>query len=161
MKQALGAPLKPFLLRLSCVLPVAAFTLGLGIMPAFAQRSPLYNPIPLPSSNQVTDTLSNRDIPTGDGGYARDYVVSLEEGEQVVMDLVSDQFDTILTLIGPQGTTLGQNDDGPDGTTNSQLFLRIPSTGNYVVRVSPFGGQGAGDFTLQVTRLRPVGANCP
>ncbi|MGG6296569.1 pre-peptidase C-terminal domain-containing protein [Leptolyngbya sp. AN02str] len=161
MKQAPVTLLNSLLLKLSCVLPATALTMSLGGMPAFAQRSPLYNPIPLPSENQITDTLSNQDIPTGDGGYARDYVVSLQEGDQVVMDLTSDQFDTILTLISPEGTTVGQNDDGPDGTTNSQLYLRIATSGNYIVRVSPFGGQGAGSFTLQVTRLRPVGENCP
>jgi hypothetical protein len=110
----------------------------------------------MPDSNTIVDTLSDVDIPTGNGGFARDYLIELEAGDQVVMDLSSEQFDTIITLIAPDGTTIGQNDDGPDGTTNSLLFARITQTGNYVLRVSPFAGQGLGQFTLSVTRLRPV-----
>ena len=32
-----------------------------------------YKPIPLPSSHQIADKLTVKDIPTGDGGFARDY----------------------------------------------------------------------------------------
>ena len=134
-------------------------TLALSTLSARADA--VYNPIPMPESNVVVDTLSEADIPTGNGGFARDYLIELEEGDQVVMDLSSEQFDTIITLIAPDGTTMGQNDDGPDGTTNSLLFARITQTGNYILRVSPFAGQGLGQFTLNVTRLRPVSEPCP
>jgi hypothetical protein len=130
--------------------------IGMSAVSATAQTSPLYNPIPLPSSNEVTDTLSEKDIPTGTGGFSRDYAVQFKEGDQVVIDLTSDQFDTILTLIGPDGATVGENDDGPDGTTNSLLFTRVTRPGNYVVRVAPYAGQGLGSFNLKVTRLRPI-----
>ncbi|HIK55851.1 MAG TPA: PPC domain-containing protein [Synechococcales cyanobacterium M55_K2018_004] len=143
-------------LRLATVIPVAALTLGLGALSARAQDAPLYNPIRMPASNQITDTLTNKDIPTGFGGFARDYVVTFQASDQVVIDLVSEEFDTIVTLIAPDGSTVGENDDGPDGTTNSLLFARITQPGNYILRVRPYGGQGAGRFTLKVTRLRPV-----
>lgn len=120
------------------------------------QSSTLYRPIPMPSSNEVRDSITDQDIPTGFGGFARDYVVDFKEGDQVVIDLISDQFDTILTLIAPDGSTVAENDDGPDGTTNSLLFARITRPGKYIVRVSPYAGQGVGDFTLKVTKLRPV-----
>jgi hypothetical protein len=121
-----------------------------------ARRSSLYNPIPITSSNEITDTLTTGDIPTGSGGFSRDYLVSLKEGDQLAIDLSSEQFDTILILIGPDGATVAENDDGPDGTTNSLLFARIAKTGDYIVRVSPYSGQGTGAFKLKVTRLRPA-----
>jgi hypothetical protein len=116
----------------------------------------MYNPIRLPASNEVSDSLSEKDIPTGFGGFSRDYLVTLEAGDQVVIDLTSDQFDTILTLIRPDGAAMAENDDGPDGTTNSLLFARIDQGGDYIVRVAPYAGQGTGNFNLKVTRLRPV-----
>lgn len=116
----------------------------------------LYSPIPLPNNNEITDTLSDQDIPTGEGGFARDYIVSLKEGDQVAIDLLSEEFDTIVTLIATDGTTVAENDDGPDGSTNSLLFSRITETGQYIVRVSAFGETGGGAFNLKVTRLRPV-----
>lgn len=137
------------------MLSATLLTIGVNARAARAQ-TPLYSPIPLPESNEVTDSLSNQDIPTGFGGFSRDYLVQLEAGDQVAIDLTSENFDTILTLIDPDGITIGENDDGPDGTTNSLLFARITRSGNYVVRVSPYGGQGLGEFNLKVTRLRPI-----
>jgi hypothetical protein len=137
---------------------IAVTALNAGV--ATAQTAPpsnqVYRPIPLPASNEITDTLTDKDIPTGVGGFSRDYAVELKEGDQVVMDLTSDQFDTILTLIGPDGATISENDDGPDGTTNSLLFSRISRSGTYIVRVAPYAGQGLGSFTLKVSRLRPI-----
>jgi hypothetical protein len=70
------------------------------------------------------------------------------------MDLTSDEFDTIITLIGPDGAAVAENDDAPDGSTNSMLFARVTRPGTYIVRVSPYAGQGIGRFNLKVTRLR-------
>lgn len=137
------------------MIPATVLTIGLGTLTANAQTA-MYNPIELPSSNEISDTLTDKDIPTGFGGFARDYLVTLEPGDQVAIDLTSDEFDTIITLIAPDGATVGENDDGPDGTTNSLLFARITNPGNYIVRVRPYGGQGTGSFTLKVTRLRPI-----
>jgi hypothetical protein len=122
--------------------------------PAISQ--PIYTPIRLESGDSITDVLSENDIPTGFGGYARDYVVTFEEGDHVVIEVISNDFDTIITLISPDGSTFGENDDGPDGTTNSLLFARIIQPGEYVLRVRPYAGQGSGSFDLNVTRLRPV-----
>lgn len=135
----------------------AAFgSLGLGATAALAQASPIYNPIPLPETDEITDTLSDKDIPTGFGGFARDYTITLESGDYLVVDLVSDEFDTIITMLAPDGSTFGENDDGPDGTTNSMLFARITNGGQYILRVTPYAGQGEGQFNLKVTRLRPI-----
>ncbi|MFM7426451.1 MAG: PPC domain-containing protein [Elainella sp.] len=108
----------------------------------------------MPESNQVSDSLTDKDIPTGSGGFARDYLVTFSEGEQVVIDLTSDEFDTIITLIAPDGSAIAENDDAPDGSTNSMLFARVTKAGNYIIRVSPYAGQGIGRFNLKVTPLR-------
>jgi hypothetical protein len=159
--------------RFPFILSATVLAIGLGAATVNAQESPsqeapaqrpqtqrsgatMYNPLPMPSSNEVNDTLTEKDIPTGFGGFARDYLVSFEEGDQVVIDLTSEEFDTIITLIAPDGSTFGENDDGPDGTTNSLLFARITRPGSYILRVRPYAGQGTGAFNLKVTRLRPV-----
>lgn len=137
-------------------MPIAlACTLALASLKAQAQTA-VYNPIPMPESQEITDTLSEEDIPTGVGGFARDYTVYLEDGDQVAIDVISEEFDTLVTLMGPDGTTVGENDDGPDGTTNSLLFARITESGTYTVRVRSYAGQGTGEFLLKVARLRPV-----
>jgi hypothetical protein len=116
----------------------------------------LYNPIPLSLNTDISDRLTDQDIPTGEGGFARDYVVEFKKGDQVAIDLNSDEFDTVIVLISTDGSTVGSNDDGPDGGTNSLLFARITETGKYIVRVRTFGIAGGGKFALKVSRLRPA-----
>ncbi|HIK27585.1 MAG: PPC domain-containing protein [Oscillatoriaceae bacterium SKW80] len=121
-----------------------------------AKAQKLYNPIPLTLGSEISDILSEKDIPTGQGGFARDYIITLTAGDQVAIDLTSTSFDAIVSLISEDGSTVAENDDGPDGNTNSLLFSRVTKTGNYIVRVRAFGETGVGPFTLKVTRLRPV-----
>jgi hypothetical protein len=135
-------------------LPLAIALLGLNPPNAHAQNR-LYNPLPLTFGKAIADKLSNQDIPTGQGGFARDYVVQLQAGNQITIDLTSDDFDTMVYLIASDGTTVGENDDGPDGTTNSLLFTRIIRNGTYFIRVRSFGEVGSGRYNLKVTSLKP------
>lgn len=123
--------------------------------PTTAQNR-IYTPILLTPSKEVLDTLSDSDIPTGQGNFARDYAIRLEPGDQISIDLVSDNFDTIVTLMTMKGETVAENDDGPDGTTNSLLFTRINKLGNYIVRVKAFGETAGGPFKLKLTKLKPT-----
>ena len=139
---------------------------GLGILglsftnfssPLLAQS--LYNPIPLTGSEEISDTLSEKDIPTGQGGFARDYQIQLNAGDQIAIDLISDSFDTVVVLMSGDGTTIAENDDAPanpEATTNSLLFTRINQTGRYIIRVRSFGEATGGPYTLKVTRLQPI-----
>ncbi|MBO9997702.1 MAG: PPC domain-containing protein [Cyanobacteria bacterium SID2] len=149
MKHALLARLAQTL-----AIPVIAATFSVGT--AVRAQNNLYNPSSLPSSGEVNGVLSERDIPTGQGGFAHDYRVELEEGDQITIDVLSDSFDTIVSLMTPDGLTIAENDDGPDGTTNSLLFARITQSGTYIVRVRAFGAVGSGPFDLKLTRLRPI-----
>ena len=134
---------------------VSILTVGLKILPAKAQLK-LYSPMPLSSEREIADMLSEEDIPTGEGGFARDYYIELRQGDQVAVDLTSEDFDTIVMLIAADGSTVAENDDGPDGSTNSLLFARITENGRYIVRVRAFGETSGGKFRLKVSRLRAV-----
>lgn len=141
-----------FLTSILITLPVL---LEINALPLQAENG-LYHPIPLTLNTEINDNLTAQDIPTGEGGFSRDYVVNLSAGDQVAIDLKSDEFDTMIMLIAADGSTVGSNDDGPDGGTSSLLFARITETGKYIVRVRTFGVTGGGRFSLQVTRLRPA-----
>lgn len=132
-----------------------ASLLILLLRPLQAQTA-LYQPLPLALNQTLTDVLSPQDIPTGEGGFARDYQVQLQASDQIVIDLQSNEFDTLLVLIAEDGSSLGANDDSAEGGSNSLLFARIPTAGRYIVRVRAFGVGGGGRFHLNVTRLRPM-----
>ncbi len=119
-------------------------------------QNSFYNPMAINPNTTIGDRLTVQDIPTGEGGFARDYVVKLQAGDQVALDLRSDEFDTIVMLIGDDGTTIVANDDSTEGGTNSLAFARITESGNYIVRVKTYAATGGGLFSLQVTRLQPV-----
>ena len=137
---------------LAIAVPAFLLTTGLGVGKAAAE---LYNP-PTLDGQEVNDTLSNSDIPTGLGGFAKDYVVDLEAGDQITVDAVSEEFDTLVMLMDANGITVSENDDGPDGSTNSLLFARISEAGKYTIRVRSYAGEGAGPFSIKVARLRPI-----
>ena len=148
--------IKAFTARFSQVL-FLPLLLAVGInVPLVRAQIKLYNPIPLPTNGEITDNLSDNDIPTGQGGFARDYIVNLTAADNVAIDLTSENFDTIVTLLAKNGSTVAENDDGPDGSTNSLLFTRIKDAGTYIIRVRAFGETAGGEFKLKVTRLRPV-----
>jgi Bacterial pre-peptidase C-terminal domain len=117
-------------------------------------NKPVYVPIKLLPNSEIKDILSSKDIPTGEGGFARDYAIELKAGDQIAIDLSSEAFDTVIILLSSDGKNIGKNDDGPDGSSNSLLFTRIKDAGTYVIRVQGFGETSSGEFKLKVTKLK-------
>ena len=114
----------------------------------------VYTPVKLLPNVEIKETLSDRDIPTGDGGFARDYSIQLMAGDRIAIELTSESFDTVVVLLNAEGKTIGKNDDGPDGTSNSLLFTKIKDAGTYVIRVQGFGETSSGEFKLKVSKLQ-------
>ena len=137
---------------LALAIPAVLLSTGLSAGKASAQ---LYNPSTL-GREEVSDTLTIADIHTGFGGLAKDYVVNLEAGDQITIDAISAEFDTLVTLMDENGITSSENDDVPDGSTNSLLFARISEGGKYTIRVRSYAGEGSGPFTIKLARLRPI-----
>ncbi|MEM9770577.1 MAG: PPC domain-containing protein [Cyanobacteria bacterium P01_D01_bin.73] len=125
-------------------------------LPAIAVPSDIYQPQPLPASNAISDEITTNDIPTGTGGFARDYRISAKTGDRLEIELSSDEFDTVVMLIANDGTTLVENDDRGDGSTHSRIFTSIDQEGEYTIRVQSFGSSTGGKFDLKVTRLRAL-----
>ena len=122
-----------------------------------AQANDWYRPISIPLNQTVTEQLTSRDLPTGEGGFAKDFVVELKAGEQVAIDLTSDSFDTVVMLIADDGSMINSNDDSTEGGTDSLLFVRIKESGRYIIRVKTFEIGGGGTFQLKVSRLSSTG----
>lgn len=134
---------------------LSLFVIPLAALPGRAQTR-FYNPIPLTPGTTISDKLTEKDIPTGQGGFARDYVLQVKAGSQLAIDLTSDNFDTLVSLLAADGSTVAENDDGPDGSTNSLLFIRVTRSGTYYIRVRSFGEVADGNFKLKVTLLKAV-----
>lgn len=137
------------------IAPLTLLAVGLTAVVATAQAQ-LYKPIPLSVDNLIKDTLSDKDIPTGKKGFAKDYSVKLTTGDKVKISVSSDNFDTFVSLIAADGSVLEENDDGPDGGTDSVLVTQITKTENYIIRVRAAGENKVhGSFTLKLTKSIP------
>ena len=101
----------------------------------------------LTMSDQRTDTdptFRQRRGSSGDHYY--DYwTIEGQTGDILTITLLSDDFDTVLALLAPDGTVIEENDDdvseGADSdlfSTNSRISARLPATGEYGVRVTSY-----------------------
>lgn len=78
----------------------------------------------------------------------QEYSFELEADDVVAITLTSEDFDTVLSLLGPDGQEVAFNDDF-GGTLNSRIIYAAETAGNYTVLAKSFDGQG-GAFDLQV-----------
>lgn len=135
----------------------------------------------------VTDASNDEDsdtdaVETGSGGdnddgaipflqdnLSRDtpqieYTFTGEEGDTVLLSLISNDFDTYLILLDDNGLELNFNDDS-NGTLNSQIGpYDLPYSGEYTAVISSFGfingGEvGIGSFTLTVETVALIDAD--
>ncbi|NEP16994.1 MAG: tetratricopeptide repeat protein [Leptolyngbya sp. SIO4C1] len=77
-----------------------------------------------------------------------EYAFEGEAGQAVTIQLSSAEFDTVLYLVGPDGTELEMNDDY-GGTLNSTIVTTLPAAGEYKAVASSFSGQG-GSYDILV-----------
>lgn len=69
-------------------------------------------------------------------------------GQAVTITLDSEDFDPVLSLLGPGEIEIAANDDF-GGTLNSKIIIKLPEDGAYTVVAKSFSGQG-GDYDLVV-----------
>lgn len=62
-------------------------------------------------------------------------------GDVLIITVRSQEFDTFVSLIGPDAVEVGNNDDGGD-STDSLLSVRLPLSGTYTIWVSSRSGGG-------------------
>jgi len=106
--------------------------------------------------DEVAGALTDRD-PTFYGTPAQAWAVQGRAGAPFSVDLVSDDFDSFLTVLGPGLDEYFTDDDGA-GRCDSRVSLTFPESGEYRVVVSTTLGVGTGSFTL-IASERPGPVN--
>jgi hypothetical protein len=54
-----------------------------------------YKPRPITSGVDINDILTDKDIPTGQKGFARDYAIAVQKDERLEIAVKSESFDTL------------------------------------------------------------------
>lgn len=84
-----------------------------------------------------------------DGRKGQAWALQGEAGQEVTIDLVSEDFDTYLYLAGPGLVVPLENDDF-GGELHSRISTTLPETGVYRIIVSALDPDSTGAFTLRV-----------
>jgi hypothetical protein len=83
------------------------------------------------------------------GAYVETFEVEAKAGQRVIVDLRSDEFDTLLRLSGPEGI-MEENDDYGYDTGHSHIEMLVVEDGTYSVQVTSFEPESEGTFVLQI-----------
>jgi hypothetical protein len=77
----------------------------------------------------------------------KEYVLNMDAGKTYQIDMVSNQFDSYLFLLDPDGKVVAQDDDG-GGFPNARIIYTAGNAGRYRVLATRFSG--VGEFNLSV-----------
>ncbi|MGD1929783.1 MAG: tetratricopeptide repeat protein [Leptolyngbyaceae cyanobacterium] len=81
------------------------------------------------------------------GSYYEFHAFEGAAGEVLAIELTSEEFDAYLILVGPDGATLAEDDDGAGGT-NSSITSTLPTTGIHTIIVTSYGPREVGAYQL-------------
>lgn len=82
-----------------------------------------------------------------------------QAGQQVTIEMTSQEIDPYLILLGPQDQELAQDDDGA-GEKNARIVLTLPTNGTYTLLANSYEARESGSYSLNVSATDP-GATPP
>ncbi|HUN05738.1 MAG TPA: PPC domain-containing protein [Aggregatilineales bacterium] len=77
-----------------------------------------------------------------------EYTFEGEAGQVITISQHSDDFDSFVRLLGPDGEELISDDDSGDGFDSLISAYALPENGTYTISAESLGGGGSGSFTL-------------
>jgi hypothetical protein len=133
--------------------------LGLAAAAAFAlsssaigQESGAPTPRALAAGQDLTGDLSVNDAQRRSGKYEDVYTVQARRGERLDLRLLSEDFDPILLVNGPDGFSLSNDDEEGGGeSTDSRLVVQFPADGVYRVSATTFRAGETGRYRLRAS----------
>ncbi len=94
-----------------------------------------------------------------DGSFVEAYRLSGPPGTTAVVDLISSDFDALLFVVEPDGSSYLQDDDS-GGACNARAAVTLGARPHRIV-VNTLSAGGGGDFTLRVSAVAPPPADGP
>lgn len=129
--------------------------LGQGNAPRSSQRQrpqPNNRVQALPLTGQpISGRLGSGDNTLPDNSYYKLYGFEGQAGQRVTIEMSSQQIDSTLFLLKPDGSQLAQNDDISPGNFNARISVTLPESGVYGVIVNAFEPGESGSYTVRAT----------
>ena len=98
---------------------------------------------------EIQGYLDSDDPELEEYGFYEMHPLFLEEGQRVILEMTSDELDTLLLVDGPDGFYT-ENDDYNEQTFISRIELFAPSQGEYVITAASFDAGVEGSYTLKI-----------
>ena len=98
---------------------------------------------------KINGYLDADDLELEEYGFYEIHTLFLEAGEHIILEMISEQFDTLLMVEGPDGF-LVENDDYNEQTFISRIELFAPEEGEYTITTASFEAGGQGSYILKV-----------
>ncbi|MEM7590746.1 MAG: hypothetical protein AAF383_04375 [Cyanobacteria bacterium P01_A01_bin.83] len=96
----------------------------------------------------VLDSQDNCDILL-ENIYCEQYLIQGKSGQQVTIEMNSDDFDPYLVLQTPDGNKLAVNGDISPDNWNAKIAIALPSKGNYLVMARTSVAGESGNYSIR------------
>lgn len=113
------------------------------------------HPSPVDEEHQGELTDSDPKVEQDESPYDT-YTFDADEGWNIEIDMHSSDFDSYLWLIGPNGNSLVQDDDGMHEGRDSRITYTAPDRGTYTVRANCLHGGEHGAYTIHIKATPPA-----
>jgi S1-C subfamily serine protease len=100
----------------------------------------------------IRDQLDDTSNLFADNSLFNIYEFQGQAGQQIEIEMYSNQIDSFLMLIGPNQEDLGHDDDGAGGV-NARLVAQLPTSGTYLVLANSYAPGEQGAYEIQVSSL--------
>lgn len=125
-----------------------------GRVPRVAQkRSPFGSKLPekvVLNGPTISGVLTNQSrVMSADNSFFDLYSFEGKAGQQVTIEMKSQDIDSFLILVGPNLRKIAQNDNGA-GNKNARINIRLPVNGTYIVVANSNEARESGAYTLEL-----------
>lgn len=123
---------------------------------ALAQQVPAFSPA-IGSTSVLLETEgvleAGDSVLPSDRSLYDEHPFEGRQGQPVLITLESEEFDTYLVLVGPDGSLISQNDDISDNNSNSSMTVILPETGTYLAIANAYDASGRGSYRLTIREI--------
>lgn len=118
-------------------------------------------PAPIPTRPLVlgadaTDGELSENDPKNEADQTVDaFSLQVREGQRIEVTVESSDFDTYVSVYGPDSNLVGEDDDGGATGTNSRLVFVADTSGSYRVEVRAFSEDNFGEYEIAAKEIAP------
>jgi len=98
---------------------------------------------------EIDGYLDSDDPELEDYGFYEMHPLHLEEGQRIILEMTSDELDTLLFVQGPDGF-YAENDDYNDQIDISRIEMFATAEGEYIISTASFDTGVEGSYTLKI-----------